>query len=153
MTAAARVALSPGLSFSKPQSLLLALLQGTGVDVFAVQPGMSQTDFSPKMVSCKPHCASNHSMAQRALPTPSPLSPTMPSPCSFADIPNESTLPQDYSQTESTTHNKMQQAAGQSAARGAISALYAATEPSLQGQRGCVCKPRHGSHSDCCCRQ
>lgn len=25
-------------------------LQGTGVDVFVVQPGMSQTDFFPKMV-------------------------------------------------------------------------------------------------------
>jgi NAD(P)-dependent dehydrogenase (short-subunit alcohol dehydrogenase family) len=63
-------------------------LQGSGVDVFVVQPGMSQTDFFPKM---------------------------------------------DYSQTESTLHNKMQEAAGQPAYRGAYSALYAATEPSLEG--------------------
>lgn len=40
---------------------------------------------------------------------------------------------QDYSQTESTMHNKMQQAGGQPAYRGAHSALYAATEPSLEG--------------------
>lgn len=26
------------------------LVQGSGVDVFVVQPGMSQTDFFPKMV-------------------------------------------------------------------------------------------------------
>lgn len=63
-------------------------LRGTGVEVFAVQPGMSRTDFFPKM---------------------------------------------DYSQPESTTHNKMQQLAGQPASRGAISTLFAATEPSLAG--------------------
>ncbi|KAI7836301.1 hypothetical protein COHA_009809 [Chlorella ohadii] len=63
-------------------------LQGSGADVFMVQPGMSQTDFFPKM---------------------------------------------DYSQTESTMHNKMQQVAGQPAYRGAHSSLYAATEPSLEG--------------------
>lgn len=62
---------------------------------------------------------------------------------------------QDYSQPESTTHNKMQQLAGQPASRGAISTLFAATEPSLAGglprmaapgrQAGCPLW-RHHSH-------
>ncbi len=47
-------------------------------------------------------------------------------------------LLQDYSQTESTMHNKMQQVAGQPAYRGAHSSLYAATEPSLEGGWGCA---------------
>ncbi|KAL4440134.1 hypothetical protein ABPG75_003135 [Micractinium tetrahymenae] len=68
---------------------LAECLHGTGVEVFAVQPGMSRTDFFSKM---------------------------------------------DYSQTDSTTHNKMQQLGGQPASRGAISALFAATEPSLAGE-------------------
>lgn len=34
------------LSFSKRRNRV----QGSGVDVFVVQPGMSQTDFFPKMV-------------------------------------------------------------------------------------------------------
>lgn len=55
---------------------------------------------------------------------PSPRLPACPCP-----------LPaQDFSQTESTMHNKMQEVGGQSAYRGAYSALYAATEPSLEGR-------------------
>ncbi|PSC67583.1 hypothetical protein C2E20_8740 [Micractinium conductrix] len=71
-------------------------LKGTGVSVFAVHPGMSKTEFFPKM---------------------------------------------DYSQTESTLHNKMQQAGGQSAATGATSTLFAATEPGLEGESGAFYGP------------
>ncbi|GAB4816264.1 hypothetical protein N2152v2_003310 [Parachlorella kessleri] len=66
-------------------------LEGSGVDLFVVQPGMTTTDLFRKM---------------------------------------------DFSKKESTAHNKLQQVGGQTLENGAISTIYAATEPSLQGKGG-----------------
>lgn len=83
------------------------------------------------MVGCTPWQL--HADGER--PQPCRLRPSLPTPLRLPACPCP--LPvQDFSQTESTMHNKMQEVGGQPAYRGAYSALYAATEPSLEGRFG-----------------
>ncbi|KAL4441496.1 hypothetical protein ABPG77_002000 [Micractinium sp. CCAP 211/92] len=75
-------------------------LEGSGVDVFVVQPGTTQSDLFPK---------------------------------------------QDYEKSESKMLDTLQKYAGQSPERGALSTLYCATEPELQGKPGGYYGPWYSS--------